>query len=50
MMSRINKNSLAKKTILITGAGSGIGKTAAITNASHGATVILLGKISSKLE
>ena len=50
MSSGLNKNCLTDKTILITGAGSGIGKAAAITYASHGATVILLGKISSKLE
>ena len=50
MMSGISKNSLAKKIILITGASSGIGKSAAIEYASHGATVILLGKTSSKLE
>ena len=49
-MSDINKNNLTNKTILVTGAGSGIGKSAAITYASHGATVILLGKTSSKLE
>jgi len=50
MVSGLNKNSLANKTVLVTGAGSGIGKTAAVTYASHGATVILLGKTSSKLE
>ena len=50
MSSGLNKNCLTDKTILITGAGSGIGKAAAITYASHGATVILLGKTSSKLE
>ena len=50
MVSRINKSSLVNKTILVTGAGSGIGKTAAITYATHGANVILLGKTSSKLE
>ena len=50
MVSDKNKNSLSNKTILVTGAGSGIGKTAAVTYASHGATVILLGKTSSKLE
>ena len=50
MVSEKNKNSLSNKTILVTGAGSGIGKTAAVTYASHGATVILLGKTSSKLE
>jgi len=50
MVSGINKNNLANKTILVTGAGSGIGKSAAITYASHGANVILLGKTKSKLE
>ena len=50
MVSRLTKNSLTNKTILITGAGSGIGKAAAITYASYGATIILLGKTSSKLE
>ena len=49
-MSEINKNNLADKTILVTGAGSGVGKAAAIAYASHGANVILLGKTSSKLE
>lgn len=38
------------KTILITGAGDGIGKQAALTYAAHGATCILLGKTVSKLE
>ena len=41
---------LENKTILITGAGDGIGKQAAITFAQHGATVILLGKTVKKLE
>jgi len=50
MVSEINKNNLTNKTILVTGAGSGIGKTAAITYASHGANIILLGKTLSKLE
>ena len=49
-MSMLNKNNLTNKTILVTGSGSGIGKSAAIAYASHGATVILLGKTSSKLE
>ena len=50
MVSGINKHNLTNKTILVTGASSGIGKCAAITYASHGANVILLGKTSSKLE
>lgn len=41
---------LAGKTILITGAGDGIGKTLAMQCAQFGATVILLGKTVSKLE
>ncbi|SVC07228.1 uncharacterized protein METZ01_LOCUS260082, partial [marine metagenome] len=35
---------LKDKIILVTGAGDGIGKSAAISYASQGATVILLGK------
>ena len=41
---------LQDKVILVTGAGSGIGRTAALTYAKHGATVILLGRTTSKLE
>ena len=41
---------LENKTILVTGAGAGIGRAAAITYAKLGATVILLGKTVSKLE
>jgi len=41
---------LAGKIILVTGAGDGIGKAAAISYAAHGATVILLGKTTKKLE
>ena len=41
---------LANKTILITGAGDGIGAVAAKTFANYGATVILLGKTIPKLE
>lgn len=41
---------LAGKVILVTGAGDGIGKTAAGTFARFGATVILLGKTQAKLE
>jgi len=40
---------LQDKVILITGAGDGIGKTAAHTFARFGATVILLGKTTAKL-
>lgn len=41
---------LASKTILVTGAGDGIGKEAALQFAKYGATVILLGRTVSKLE
>ena len=41
---------LKGKTILVTGAGDGIGKAAAMTYAEHGATVILLGRTEEKLE
>ena len=38
------------KTILVTGAGDGIGRIMALTYARYGATVLLLGRTSSKLE
>lgn len=41
---------LKGKTILVTGAGDGIGKAAALAYAQHGATVIMLGRTTSKLE
>lgn len=41
---------LTDHKILITGAGAGIGKAAAMSFAAHGATVILLGRTVSKLE
>ena len=47
---QIKDNSLNNKTILITGAGDGIGKQAALTYAKLGATIILLGKTVNKLE
>ena len=43
-------DALADRIILITGAGDGIGKAAALSCAAHGATVILLGKTIPKLE
>ncbi len=43
-------NELENKVILITGAGDGIGKAAALSFAQHGAEVILLGKTVKKLE
>lgn len=45
-----SENCLQNKTILVTGAGSGIGRQAALTYATLGATVILLGKTVEKLE
>ena len=47
---KIPNTLLKNKVILITGAGDGIGKSAAINFASQGATLILLGKTLSKLE
>ncbi|ADZ90728.1 YciK family oxidoreductase [Marinomonas mediterranea] len=41
---------LEGKTVLVTGAGDGIGKEAALQYAAHGATVILLGRTPKKLE
>lgn len=41
---------LAGRRILITGAGEGLGKAAAMACAQHGATVILLGRTVKKLE
>lgn len=43
-------NLLKDKVILITGAGDGIGKAAALAFAKHGATIILLGRTVNKLE
>lgn len=45
-----DSNLLAERIILITGAGDGIGKVAALTCAAHGATVILAGRTVAKLE
>lgn len=41
---------LKDRIIMVTGAGSGIGRAAARSFAAHGATVILLGRTVSKLE
>lgn len=46
----VSPSALTGKTILVTGAGDGIGKEAALHYAQHGATVILLGRTVSKLE
>jgi len=43
-------NALAGKIIAITGAGDGIGRIAALTFSQLGATVILLGRTTAKLE
>ncbi len=41
---------LADRKILITGAGDGIGRALALGCAAHGATTLLLGRTTSKLE
>lgn len=43
-------DALKDKVILVTGAGAGIGKQAALSFAERGATVILLGRTVKKLE
>ncbi|WP_367988649.1 YciK family oxidoreductase [Vibrio sp. NTOU-M3] len=46
----VSEQALKDKVILVTGAGDGIGKQAALSYAQHGATVILLGRTVKKLE
>ncbi|QUJ66368.1 YciK family oxidoreductase [Photobacterium sp. GJ3] len=50
MNYQIAADSLKDRVILVTGAGDGIGRQAALSYAAHGATVILLGRTVSKLE
>lgn len=45
-----NKDLLKDHVILVTGAGQGLGKTAALAYGAHGATVVLHGKKVPKLE
>ena len=49
-MYRPAENLLAKRAVLVTGAGDGIGRAAALAYAQHGADVVLLGRTRSKLE
>ncbi|MDH5767161.1 MAG: YciK family oxidoreductase [Gammaproteobacteria bacterium] len=50
MRYQASADCLKDKIILVTGAGDGIGKAAALAYAQHGATVVLLGRTVHKLE
>ncbi len=50
MQYQAKDNFLKDKVILVTGAGDGLGQAAAIAYASYGATVVLLGRTTHKLE
>ena len=50
MTEVFNPFSLKGKTILVTGASSGIGRGIAITCSKMGATIVVAGRISSKLD
>lgn len=50
MNYQVAPDTLKNRIILVTGAGDGIGRQAAINYAKHGATVILLGRTVAKLE
>lgn len=45
-----SSDELSGKTLLVTGAGDGIGRAAALAFAAHGAEVLLLGRTEAKLE
>jgi len=47
---QVPDNLLKDKVVLITGAGDGLGRAAALACAAHGATVVLLGRNEAKLE
>ncbi|MEC8299359.1 MAG: YciK family oxidoreductase [Pseudomonadota bacterium] len=49
-MSNLREDLLANRVLLVTGAGDGIGKEAAISFAKHGGKIILLGRTKEKLE
>ena len=49
-MYKLRTDLLENRVILVTGAGDGIGKEAAVSFAKHGGQIILLGRTKEKLE
>ena len=49
-MYKLRTDLLKNRVILVTGAGDGIGKEAAVSFAKHGGQIILLGRTKEKLE
>ena len=49
MKPEVGTDSLKDRVILVTGAGTGLGRTAAVAFAAHGATVALLGRNEKNL-